>query len=220
MTNVMQPLRGKRALKVLIAGTGLLAILAIGGSALREVGAGPVREAERLGPVYPILEPDWSTWLPAQMQKRLQQRSLTVTRDQIRAALRRQAQELDLPEVKTPGAYAVDPSAQVPHPGMGPVGRTLTAGETLNPMTYLSGFRPMVVIDGRNERHVHWAKRVLTRTNSIVLTLGGDVSALSTRLGIPVYPVPPLLLERLSIMRVPVTISQANGLVRVEEVVP
>lgn len=39
-------------------------------------------------------------------------------------------------------------------------------------------------------------------------------------LGAPVYSAPPLLLEWLSITRVPVVVSQADGLVRVEEVVP
>lgn len=216
----MQPGRGKSVFKVLIAGAALLVILAIVGSVLREVAAGPVGEADRLGPVYPILEPDWSIWLPAQLDKRLGKRSLTASLDQVRAAFRRQIPDLELPEVKTPRTYTVDPSVRVPHPAIDPLSRNLTAGETFNPTTYLAGFRPMIVIDGRKERHVQWAKRALTKANSIVLTLAGDVPALSARLGSPVYPAPPQLLERLSVTRVPVVISQADGLVRVEEVVP
>ena len=194
-----------------------LLALSITGSSLRAGSAGP---ADRLGPVYPILEPDWSTWLPAQMQKRLGKRPLTVSRDQVHAALVRQAPVLDLPEVKAPRTYTVDPSVRVPRPGADPLGRAFAAGETLNPMTYIAGFRPIVVIDGSKERHVQWAKRVLGEMNSIVLTLAGDVPALGARLGASVYPVPPLLLERLSITRVPVIVSQTGGLVRVEEAVP
>lgn len=216
----MQPGRGKSVFKVLIAGAALLAILAIIGSVLREVAAGPVGDADGLGPVYPILEPDWSIWLPAQLDKRLGRRSLTASRNQVRAALRRQSPNIELLEVKAPRTYTVDPSVRVPHPATDPLGHNLTAGETFNPITYLAGFRPMVVIDGRKERHVQWAERALTKANSIVLTISGDVPALGARLGAPVYSAPPLLLERLSIARVPVVISQADGLVRVEEVIP
>lgn len=208
----MQRRRKKGTFKVLIATASLLVMLPIVGSSLREVGAGPAEQVDRLGPVYPILELDWSTWLPAQMQKRLEQRPLTFSKDQIRAALYRQVPPIDLPEVKIPRIYTVDPSVRVSRSGPG--------GETLNPMTYLASFRPMVVIDGSKERHVQWAKRVLGETNSIVLTLAGDVPALSARLGAAVYPTPPLFLERFSITRVPVVVSQTGGLVRVEEAVP
>lgn len=177
-------------------------------------------QADRIGPVYPIIEPDWSTWLPVQVQKRLAQRPLSVSRDHVRAALRRQVAALDLPEVKIPRTYTVDPSVRVPRPGADPLGRAFAAGETLNPMMYMAGIRPIVVLDGSKERHVQWAKRVLGDTNAVVLTLAGDVPALSARLGASVYPAPPLLLERLSITRVPVVVSQTGGLVRVEEVVP
>lgn len=202
--------------KVVLVAVSLLA-LSITGSLLQ---AGSAGTADRVGPVYPIIEPDWSTWLPAQMQKRLKQRPLTVSRDHVRAAIRRQVPDLDLPEVNIPRTYTVDPSVRVPRPGADPLGRAFAAGETLNPMMYLVGFRPIVVIDGGKERHVQWAKGVLGERNAVVLTLAGDVPAFSARLGAPVYPAPPLLLERLSITRVPVVISQAGKLVRVEEVVP
>lgn len=208
----------KVAARLGIVAASLLALL-IAGRSLREVGAGSAGYADRLGPTYPILEPDWSTWLPAQMQKRLEKQSLGLPRDRVRSALRRQARDLDLPEAMTPRTYTVDPSVRIPRPATDPR-HTLTAGDTLNPITYLAGFRPIVIIDGRKERHVQWAKRTLTKANSIVLTLAGDVLALSARIGAPVYPTPPLLLDRLSITRVPVVILQADSLVRVEEVVP
>ncbi|MFZ5862397.1 MAG: hypothetical protein ACOYXR_06135 [Nitrospirota bacterium] len=197
----------------------LLALL-IAGSSLRDVGAGSAGYADRLGPTYPILEPDWSTWLPAQMQKRLEKQSLGLPRDRVRSALRRQDRDLDLPEAMTPRTYTVDPTVRVPRPATDLVGRNLAAGEALNPMSYLAGFRPILIIDGGKDRHVQWAKRILARTNSIVLALSGDVPALSARLGAPVYFAPPLLLERLSITRAPVVVSGEGGLVRVDEVVP
>ncbi|MEW6682671.1 MAG: hypothetical protein AB1451_07075 [Nitrospirota bacterium] len=209
------------ALRILITAACLLVMLPIVFNSLRDVEAGPAHQSDRIGPVYPIIEPDWSTWLPKQIQKRLAEQPLTVSRNQIRAALNRQVSDFDLPEVKTPRTYTIDPSVRVPHPGTDPLGRTLAVGEPLNPMTYLAGFRPIVVIDSRKERHVEWAKRALTETNSIVLTLTGDGLTLSARLGAPVYPAPPQLLERLSITRVPVVISGADGRrVRVEEVIP
>lgn len=209
-----------RAFKISIAAACLLVMLPIAVSSLRDVEAGPAHQADRIGPVYPIIEPDWSTWLPTQIQKRLTERPLTVSRDQVGAALRRQIANVELPEVKTPRTYTIDPSVRVPHPATDSLGRNLAAGETFNPITYLAGFRPMVVIDGRKDRHVQWAKRALTKTNSIVLTLAGDVPDLSARLGAPVYPAPLLLLERLSITRVPVVVSESASIVRIDEVVP
>lgn len=206
----------KTTLRVMVV-TGSLLALSIAGSSLPQVGASP---DDRLGPVYPILEPDWSTWLPAQMAAHLRQRPLTVSRGQVHASLRRQVPVFDLPEVKVPRTYVVDPSVRVPHPGTDPLGRVFAAGETLNPMTYLAGFRPILMIDGRSDRQIQWARGILKTTNAVVLTLAGDVSALVTRLGVPVYPAPPLLLERLSITRAPVIVSQSDGFVRVEEVVP
>jgi hypothetical protein len=58
------------------------------------------------------------------------------------------------------------------------------------------------------------------KTRPLVLLTRGDVVDLGQRFGMPVYPVPESLLDRFSIERVPVILTQDGPRIKVEEVVP
>lgn len=206
--------------------------------ALPLYGSGTVGPIDRLGPVYPIIEPDWSTWLPKQAEKRLRERPLTFSGDQIRDAINRKMPKTDFPEVKVSRRYTVDPSVQVGLPVTDHTGKiVIPAGARVNPLERLpslvrstherSGganaqqldapFRPIVIIDGTKTKQIDWASGI--QGNPLVLLTAGDVLDLSRRFGRQIYPAPGALIERFTIERVPLMISSKNGVIEVEEVV-
>lgn len=186
--------------------------------ALPLYGSGAISSIDRLGPVYPIIEPDWSTWLPKQAEKRLRERPLTFSENQIRSALNQMMPKIDYPEVKVSRKYTVDPSVQVGLPVTDQTGRIIIpAGARINPLERLPSFRPIVVIDGTKKKQADWAAGV--QGSPLVLITAGDVLDLSRRFGRQIYPAPSTLIERFAIERVPVMLSSKNGVIEIEEVV-
>ncbi|NKE72842.1 hypothetical protein [Candidatus Manganitrophus noduliformans] len=181
-------------------------------------GSGSVGPVERLGPVfYPIIEPDWSTWLPRQAEKHLRERPLTFSRDQVREAIKQKMPEIDLSEVKVPRTYTVDPSVQVGRPVTDHTGKIVVpAGARVNPLERFPAFRPIVIINGMKKKQVGWAAGL--QESPLALITSGDVFELSQRLGRPVYPAPKALLDRFAIERAPVMLSSKGGMIEIEEV--
>lgn len=179
-------------------------------------GSGAVSLVDRLGPVYPIIEPDWSTWLPKEAERRLRERP-SFSREQVRETIKRKMPEIDLPEVKVSRKYKVDPSVRIGWPVSDHTGRILIpAGSRVNPLERLPTIRPIVIIDGLKKKQVAWAARL--RESPLVLITAGDIFDLSQQFGRPVYPAPKALIERFAIERVPVVLSSRNGMIAVEEV--
>jgi len=176
---------------------------------------------DRLGPVYPIIEPDWLEWLPKQAEKRLGEMSLSFSKMQLREAIQRHMPEIELPEVKTPRIYLIDPAVQTNQPLTDYQGKIVVpSGSRINPLEHLPGLRPIVILDGRKKGQVEWVKGLIGSLKPLVLIAGGDVLKLNEQLGMTVYPVPKALIERFSIQRVPVILSRDGEQVKIQEVVP
>lgn len=194
-----------------------LAFLLQGSTGLAVDGNGTVGQIDRLGPVYPIIEPDWSTWLPRQAEKRLRERPLIFSRDQLREAIKRKMPEIGLPEVKVSRKYTVDPSVRIGRPVSDHTGRILVpAGSRVNPLEHLPTIRPIVIINGLKKKQVAWAAGL--RESPLVLITAGDIFDLSQQFGRPVYPAPKALIERFVIERAPVMLSSKGGMIEIEEV--
>ena len=197
-----------------ILATGVLVLVV----AISLVGA---RTSDRLGPVYPIMEPDWLEWLPKQAEKRLMEKPVTLSKEQLKQAIQRQMPGKDLPEVKVPRTYYIDPTVKASQPVADHTGKiVIPAGGKINPLEHLPAFRPIVILDGSKKRQVEWLKRIVAEEKPLVLIIRGDVVALNSRLGVPVYPAPADILKRFSIERVPVILNAEGKLVKVEERVP
>lgn len=195
----------------------LLAFPLYGSTGLIPDGSGVVSQVDRLGPVYLVIEPDWSTWLPQQAEKRLRERAPTLSRDRVREAIKQKMPEIDLLDVKIPRTYTVDPSVQVGRPVTDHTGRILIpAGSRVNPLERLLFFRPIIVIDGRKANQVAWAGGL--EEQPLILVTGGDLFALSDRFRRPVYPAPKALIERFAIERAPVMLSSKGRMIEIEEV--
>jgi conjugal transfer pilus assembly protein TraW len=172
---------------------------------------------DRLGPVYPIIEPDWLEWLPQKMKQQLDKKPV-YSQGQLKEAIQRRMPEVNLPEVRVSRTYMIDPTVQVSRPVTGANG-LIPAGSRVNPLEHLADFRPILVIDGRRKGQIAWAK-AMAPIRPIVLAVAGDILSLGQLLGMPIYPVPKGLIDRFSIERVPVVISKKGKLIQVEEVVP
>jgi len=177
--------------------------------------------ADRLGPVYPIIEPDWLEWLPKQAEMRLREKPPSFSKEQLKEAIRRQTPEVELPEATSPKTYTFDPSLRTDRPVTDQTGNVvIPAGALVNPLERLLEFRPIIIIDGKKKKQVEWAKGLIRSLKPLVLMTSGDVLELNKQLGVPVYPVPNALISRFSIERVPVILSQEGKQIKVEEVAP
>ena len=128
---------------------------------------------------------------------------------------------ITLPEVRRSRTYFVDPSVQINKPVTDHNGKIVAQiGARVNPLEHLPGFRPIAIIDGEKERQVEWLKRLAIKHKPTILITGGDALELGKLIEFPVYPVPEKLLERFSIQRVPVILSQEGKKIKVQEVVP
>jgi conjugal transfer pilus assembly protein TraW len=176
---------------------------------------------DRLGPVYPIIEPDWLEWLPKQAEKRLGEMTRSFSESQLKEAIQRQMPEIELPEVKTTRIYYVDPSVRTNQPVTDHQGKIVVpSGSRVNPLEHLPEFRPIAIIDGKKKKQVEWAKGRILSLKPMVLITRGDVLDLDHQLGVSVYPVPKALIERFTIERVPVLLSEEGKQIRIEEVAP
>ncbi len=179
------------------------------------------RTPDRLGPVYPITEPDWLDWLPQQAEKRLKEKPPTLSREQLKQAIERQMPHKNLPEVTSPRTYYIDPTVKASQPVTDHTGKiVIPAGGRINPLEHLPGFRTIVILDGTKKRQVEWIKKFIAEKNPLLLITKGDVLALNNRLGAPVYPATEALLEGFSIERLPVILSAEGTMLKVEERVP
>ncbi len=176
---------------------------------------------DRLGPVYPIIEPDWLEWLPKQAEKRLGEMSRSFSESQLKEAIQRQMPEIELPEVKIPRIYYIDPSVRTNQPVTDHQGKIVVpSGSRINPLEHLPEFRPIAIIDGTKKKQIEWAKEHILSLKPMVLITRGDVMDLDNQLGVSVYPVPNALIERFSIERVPVLLSEEGKQIKIEEVAP
>ncbi|MDI6790695.1 MAG: hypothetical protein QME44_08415 [Thermodesulfobacteriota bacterium] len=108
-------------------------------AAISLVGA---RTTDRLGPVYPITEPDWLEWLPQQAEKKMREKPLTLSREQLKQAIQRQMPIKELPEAKVPRTYYIDPSVKASQPVADHTGKiVIPTGGKINPLEHLPGFR-------------------------------------------------------------------------------
>jgi len=174
-----------------------------------------------LGPIYPIIEPDWLDWLPKQAEKRLREKPPSFTKEQLQQNIRRRMPDIDLPEVKTPRIYHMDPAVTTNQPLTDQQGKILVpSGGKINPLDHLPEFQPVVIIDGRKKKQVDWAKGIIGSLRPLFLITGGDMLKLNEQFGVTVYPAPKSVIDRFFIERVPVILSRDGEQIRVEEVVP
>ena len=117
--------------------------------------------------------------------------------------------------------FYLDPSYRVPQTLTGPNGEVIAkAGDTINPLDYVSLSKHLLFFDGRDEKQVAKAKQLIVQYNGKVkpIMTAGAVLELTRKWRRPVYfDQGGTLVRKLGIRHVPALVSQDGRKLRIDE---
>jgi len=180
-----------------------------------------------VGPTYQIAEEHLLKMIETRLRAKEQSGELARIQEQI-VAHGKQAvlapPPLQLPLVAAPRTFYVDPTYVLDRNIADGSGRLLfAAGTRANPLDIVSMSRRLFFFDGRDERQVALAERLVKAETARVkpVLVGGSYLDLMRRWKVPVYyDQKGVLVKRLRIERVPAMVSQEGRRLRVDELVP
>ncbi|MCP5279438.1 MAG: type-F conjugative transfer system protein TraW [Thiobacillus sp.] len=189
--------------------------------------AAPVHALDlgRVGPVWPVAEPD----LLALIQSRLEakQRSGELARIQAefearsRRTLESPAPVAGLVRTRTPRSFLFDPTVTATEPVRDHEGRVLVEASTrVNPLDYVSLSRPLIFFDARDQGQVSAALALRRRHQSrahLILTGGSYIDFMRRHDMRVYYDQQGLLVRRLGIRQVPALVTQEGRMLRIDE---
>lgn len=177
-----------------------------------------VAPPERLGPVWPILEPDIRTVIQERLAARL---------PEIRTRLKESLKTYRIPPTEKPTTETartlyIDPSITLTANLTSHDGRVLApSGRRINPLTILPLRRTYLVINGTDSRQVDWVKQQITahpRAPVTVLLTDGSLEMMRDTLptSARLFPAPPALFARLPIDSVPARIGRRGERLQID----
>jgi len=189
--------------------------------------AAPVHALDlgRVGPVWPVAEPD----LLALIQSRLQEKQASgelarIQREfdaRARRALESPAPVAGLARTRTSRSFLFDPTVTAPDTVRDPEGRVLVAaGTRVNPLDYVSLSQPLVFFDARDRDQVKAALALRQRHQGrahLILTGGSYVDFMKRHDLRVYYDQQGLLVRRLGIRQVPALVTQEGRMLRIDE---
>lgn len=174
--------------------------------------------AERLGPVWPIVETDMRTVIMARLKAKLPE--LT---GRLRTSLATyRAPSTPRPTTTTARTLYMDPSITLASDLVDHTGRVLApAGRQINPLMLTPLRRTYLVLNAADPRQVDWGRSRLqahpTALFTFLLTDGSlDQAKQAFPAGTRIFPAPPALFARFSIDSVPARISRSHDQVQVD----
>ena len=189
--------------------------------------AAPVHALDlgRVGPVWPVAEPD----LLALIQTRLQEKQASGDLARIQAefaARSRRAIELPAPvmglvRTRTPRSFLFDPTVTAPESVRDHEGRVLVAaGTRVNPLDYVGLSQPLVFFDARDRAQTRAALALRQRHQGrahLILTGGSYIDFMRHHDLRVYYDQRGLLVRRLGIRQVPALVTQEGRMLRIDE---
>jgi conjugal transfer pilus assembly protein TraW len=179
----------------------------------------------RVGPVYPVAEPDLLELIEARLKAK--QKSGELARIEREFLLRsRQAIESPRPveglvRTRMPRTFYYDPSVTVPDAVRDHEGRVLVAaGTRVNPLDYVSLSNHLVFFDARDRAQTRKALDLYRQYQGRVrlILVGGSYIDFMKRHDMRVYyDQHGLLVQRLGIRQVPALVSQEGKRLRIDE---
>jgi conjugal transfer pilus assembly protein TraW len=192
------------------------------------VGAATGADLGRLGPTYPIAEPDMIEAIKAEL--RAKQASGELDRYQNDAVTRAKASINNPPIVAglvraaERRTFHFDPSVRVDESLVDHQGNVVVpAGSVVNPLDYSAFNQVLLFIDGRDADQVAYAQRMLATDPRLVkpILVAGSPPALMEASNRRVYfDQQGLLTQRFGILRVPATVRRDGNRLLIEEVPP
>lgn len=169
----------------------------------------------RVGPVWPIAEPDLLESMRRKAAARIAHGDAEALERELRQASQRYANEppsLKLPRASRSRSWLLDPTITVPDDLVDVDGRVLMlAGTRINPLDYRSLSHTLVFADAGDSEQLAWLERELASMDATKLILtGGSPAEVAKRLdGGPVYfDQHGELIHALGIREVPTTVVQ------------
>lgn len=181
--------------------------------------------AEQIGPSYPITEPDMLKEIQRVLREK--EKSGELARLKTEAIARSKKSVENPPAVeglvhtRFPRTYYHDPSYRVPQTLTGPNGELIArAGDTINPLDYVSLSKHLLFFDGRDDAQVAKAKQLIAHYNGKVkpIMTAGAVLELTRKWKRQVYfDQGGTLVKKLGIRQLPALVSQEGKKLRIDE---
>ena len=184
--------------------------------------------AEVFGSVYPIAEPDALEEIQAKLQAKLANGGLEKLQKEVTERMEKSLENppaaLNLATVQKDAVRYYDPTWIVPENITDHEGNMIAlAGTRVNPLAVMPMLQTLILFDGRDADQVAFAQeQALKYPQTIVLmAVAGKWKDLSLGMGLPVYfDQGQVWIKKLGITQVPVRVTQAGLLLKIEEVKP
>jgi len=170
--------------------------------------------------LYPILEQDMEEMVKA----RLKQADWGKVREELQRKVKDRLHEgpnLPLTPAQESRVFTVDITQRYQHdiPNHDGSAVIVKAGTEINPLVHVTLRHRYMVIDGRDQAHVEYAKMMMKQDRSIQVWLSaGDAAMVRKQLQAPVYWVQPDMVSRFQLAHVPSVISQNGPVLKIEEI--
>lgn len=179
----------------------------------------------RVGPVWPVAEPDLLALIQARLEEKQRSGELARIQAEFEARSRRviesPAPVAGLVRTRTPRSFLFDPTVTVPEPVRDHEGRVLVAaGTRVNPLDYIGLSQPLIFFDARDRSQVRAALALRHRHQGrvrLILTGGSFIDFMKRHDLRVYYDQKGLLVQRLGIRQVPALVTQDGRMLRIDE---
>lgn len=189
--------------------------------------AAPVHALDlgRVGPVWPVVEPDLLALIQSRLQEKQANGELARIQREFDARARRTLESpapvAELARTRTPRSFLFDPTVTAPDTLRDPEGKVLVAaGTRVNPLDYVSLSQPLVFFDARDRDQVKAALALRQRHQGrahLILTGGSFIDFMKRHDLRVYYDQRGLLVQRLGIRQVPALVTQEGRMLRIDE---
>ena len=201
--------------------------LSVWAAALALLLAAPVHALDlgRVGPVWPVAEPDLLALIQSRLEEKRSSGELARIQAEFAARSRRTIESpapvAGLVRTHTPRSFLFDPTVTAPDTVRNPEGKVLVAaGARVNPLDYVSLSQPLIFFDARDRDQVKTALALRQRHRGrahLILTGGSYVDFMKRHDLRVYYDQQGLLVRRLGIRQVPALVTQEGRMLRIDE---
>jgi len=183
---------------------------------------------ESIGPTRPIVEPNMLDEIQTELKKKEANGDLERFQKDFEARTRHSIEEpkgvASVTTTTRPRVFHVDPTWTAASTVTTPDGKTIVeAGQTVNPLDYITWSRKFFFFDGRDPRQIAKAAEIITREGGAVraIMVAGRPLDLTREWKRQIYfDQGGTLVRKLNIRQVPALVQQDGKRLRVEEMMP
>jgi len=187
-----------------------------------------IHATETIGPVHPIDEPSMLEEIHAKLRsmeatgemERFKEEFISNTMNSIEEP----TAVSGLTTTRLARSYLVDPTWTAPETITTPDGKTVVhAGDTINPLDYITWSRKFLFFDGRDNRQVELAAQILTSEQGAVraiMTAGRPLDLTREWKRQVYFDQGGALVRKLGIQQVPALVYQEGKMLRIDEMLP